>query len=312
MLALDKINAVIFGHAVADAVGVPAEFKSRDTLKKFPITDMTGYGTYNLPKGSWSDDTSMSLATLQSLKTGEISFGGMMENFSRWYNKGDFTPDGSVFDIGGICLEAISRYDRGVPPTECGSANEYSNGNGSLMRIHPVALYLYGRDMPLSQKLDMIHGASALTHAHIRSKIACGIYSFVLWALLDEPSPRSVLRGLDAAKEFYKGESELSAYGRIFEGIASLTEREIKSSGYVVDTLEAAIYCLLTTKDYKNCILKAVNFGEDTDTVAAVAGGLAGALHGLNAIPKLWLEGLRRRDYIETLCREAWAAWRVN
>jgi ADP-ribosylglycohydrolase len=310
LLTFDKIKAVIFGHAVADAVGVPAEFKSRAELKKSPITDMTGYGTYNLPKGTWSDDTSMSLATLESLKTGEISLRGIMENFSRWYNKGDFTPDGAVFDIGGICLEAISRYDRGVMPTECGSAQEYSNGNGSLMRIHPLTLYLYGLDMTLSQKIDLIHRASALTHAHIRSKIACGIYSFVLWALLDEASVSSVLRGLAAAKEFYKGESELSAYGRIFEGIASVSEKEIKSSGYVVDTLEAAIYCILTTKDYKNCILKAVNLGEDTDTVAAVAGGLAGALYGLNAIPKPWLRELRRADYIEDLCREAYEAWK--
>ena len=308
-MTLEVIKAVILGHAVADAVGVPAEFKSRRTLKKSPVTDMTGYGTYNLPKGFWSDDTSMSLATLDSLKSGKIDFDGIMKNFSAWYNMGEYTPRGEVFDIGGICLSAITKYDRGTPAEKCGSSDEYSNGNGSLMRIHPIALYLYGKDMPLKEKLSLIRRASALTHSHERSRVACGIYSVILWELLDEPTLSSFERGLSRARELYEDNPELKTYSRIFENLSTLSEDKIKSSGYVVDTLEAAIYCIMTTKDYKNCVLKAVNLGEDTDTVAAIAGGLAGALYGFSAIPDEWLCTLKRRDYIEELCRDAYAAW---
>ena len=153
--------------------------------------------------------------------------------------------------------------------------------------------------------------------------MACGIYSFVLWELLKSPSKASIVKGLYNAKRFYSGWDEMKSYYRMLFRKIGLTELhfedpdtfepakrdEIKSTGYVVDTLEAAIWCLMNTSSYKECVLTAVNLGEDTDTVAAIAGGLAGALYGYDAIPKEWRDTLIKRDYIEEMSKKAYDAW---
>ena len=157
--------------------------------------------------------------------------------------------------------------------------------------------------MTIDEKLEIIHNVSSMTHGDIRSKIACGIYAFVLWEILKNQSIDAVKEGLQKAELYYQNEGELKFFNRIFSKTFIITKREdIKSSGYVVDTLEAAIWCLLTTSSYRDCVLKAVNLGEDTDTVAAIAGGLAGALYGYDSIPGEWLEDLLERDEIEELC----------
>ena len=302
----EAFRSVMLGAAVADALGVPAEFKSRERLASHPVTDMTGYGTHNMPKGTWSDDTSMALATLDSLAKGWIDYNEIMDNFVEWCFRGKYTATGETFDIGGTCLDAICAYKDGKAETPfVGLTDSYSNGNGSLMRIHPFVLFLKNKDIPLDRKMKIIHDASSLTHAHERARVGCGIYATVLWALLDEPSKDALRDALIFAGRYYLGSDELSSYMRLFEGIEQLPEEKIKSSGYVVDTLEAAIWCVLTTNDYKTCVLKAVNLGEDTDTVAAVAGSLAGALYGVEGIPGEWLDALIRRDYIEDMCERA-------
>lgn len=310
----DKIKAVMLGHAVGDALGVPVEFASREELDDAPITDMEGFGTFPYPAGTWSDDTSMSLAALDSLKKGRIDWDEIMLNFCKWYYSDEYTPEDKMFDIGITCENAIKNYFKhGMSTNECGLSDERSNGNGSLMRIHPFVLYQYLQN---NFDIEVIHTASALTHAHERSKMACGIYAFVLWELLNQPSKASIIKGLARAKRFYSGYDEMKSYYRMLFRRIGLTElhfedpdtferakrEEIKSGGYVVHTLEAAIWCLMNTHSYKECVLTAVNLGEDTDTVAAIAGGLAGALYGYDAIPKEWLNTLIKRDYIENMC----------
>ena len=317
----NKIKSVVVGHAVGDALGVPVEFASREELEENPVTDMEGFGTYPYPAGSWSDDTSMSLAALKSLAKGKIDWDEIMQNFGKWYYGDEFTPTGELFDVGNTCATAIENYFvHKKSYLNCGLSNERSNGNGSLMRIHPFALYEYAKG---TLNVDVIHTASTLTHAHQRSKIACGIYSFVLWELLKSPSKASVIRGLCNAKRYYWDFEEVKSYYKMLFRKIGLTERhfenpntfepakrdEIKSSGYVVDTIEAAIWCILNTKSYKECLLTAVNLGDDTDTVAAVAGGLAGALYGYDAIPKNWLNALIKREYIENMCEIACNVW---
>ena len=302
----------MLGHAVADALGVPVEFCRREKLAAKPIKDMEGFGTYPFPKGCWSDDTSMSLCVLESLTKNKIDYEDIMNNFGKWYFKDEFTPTGEMFDVGNACSTAIENYFKNkLPLNECGLKEEYSNGNGSLMRIHPMALYLYTRDdLTLEEKIEVIHNTSALTHAHERSKIGCGIYSFVLWELLKEPDKINVFEGLKKAMQFYRDYPEFEKYSRIFEKpFVILKRKEIYSTGYVVYTLEAALWCLLTTTSYEECVLKAVNLGDDTDTVGAVAGGLAGALYGYNSIPTKWLDELKRKDYIEDMCERAANAW---
>lgn len=303
-MQLEKIKGVVIGHAVADALGVPVEFASRKELDKAPVTEMEGFGTYPVPKGAWSDDTSMSLCTLDALGKYGLDYDFIMLNFGEWYYESQFTPTGVTFDVGNTCSFAIDNYFiNKTPYTTCGLNGERDNGNGSLMRICPIVLYLAEKDMEIDEKIQTVHTVSALTHAHDRSKIGCGIYAFILWELLKNPTVSAINEGLEKAAEFYKGQPELEAYSRIFEKtFADANREDIKSSGYVVHTLEAAVWCLLTTNSYRECVLKAVNLGEDTDTVAAVAGGLAGALYGYEAIPKEWREELLKREYIEELC----------
>lgn len=320
---LDKIKSVMIGHAVGDALGVPVEFASREEIAENPVTDMEGFGTYPYPAGTWSDDTSMSLAALDSLASGTINWDEIMDNFGKWLDDGEYTPTGEAFDIGRTCLNAIICYfTKGTKATESGGTDERSNGNGSLMRIHPFVLYEYFKG---TFDLNCIHTASALTHAHERSKMACGIYSFVLWELLKKPEKQSIGIGVNKARRFYKDSKEFDIFepmlfkkicgiGRNFSENFEEYQRperdEIKSSGYVVDSLEAAIWCLKTTSSYKDCVLKAVNLGDDTDTVAAIAGGLAGALYGYDAIPEEWRNTLIKREYIENLCENAFNSWR--
>lgn len=303
---IEKVKAVMIGHAIGDALGVPVEFSSRSEMDNSPVDDMEEGGTYNMPKGIWSDDTSLSLATLDSLSKGEVDCNDIMIGFCDWFDTAEYTPDGVVFDIGRGTMKSLLAYMEGkYEAIDCGQKGEFDNGNGSLMRIHPVVLFLANKDMLIEEKIEIIHNVSSLTHGHVRSKIACGIYAFILWELLKNPSLDAVREGLNKAEDFYKGEEELKYYDRVFSRTFVIAKREdIKSSGYVVDTLEASLWCLLTTSSYKDCVLKAVNLGGDTDTVASIVGGLAGAIYGYEAIPENWRNKLIKRNYIEELCEK--------
>ncbi|MGN0804130.1 MAG: ADP-ribosylglycohydrolase family protein [Candidatus Coproplasma sp.] len=307
MMFIEKCKAVVIGHAVGDALGVPVEFSNREMLDNNPVTDMRDFGTYAVPKGSWSDDTSMSIAALDAIGEYGLNFNRVMQNFGRWYYKSEFTPAGKMFDVGNTCSEAIENYFKlKLPLNQCGLNSEYSNGNGSLMRIHPFVLYLVNRSYSIEEKLKIIHIASALTHAHRRSKIGCGIYAVILWELLENPDKESIYVGLSKAKVYYKGEEQLRYYARLFNaGFKDVSRDLIKSGGYIVESLEAAVWCLLTTDSYREAVLKAVNLGYDTDTVGAICGGLAGALYGYEAIPQEWRDTLLKREYIEGLCDKA-------
>ncbi len=309
---LDIIKSVIIGHAIGDALGVPVEFCSRAEMKEAPVSSMLGYGTYPFPAGSWSDDTSMSLCALDVLANGYCDLDEVMVNFGKWYYNDEFTPTGKMFDVGNTCSYAIDNYfinHKNIK--ECGNRGEYANGNGSLMRINPFVLYLIARDGKLTlDGIVELFEASNITHWHARAGLGCGIYGIILEAIINMPSRSSVLLGIAKAKVYFQCEPQLPHYVRIFDSkFSELPEDEIKSGGYIVHTLEAALWCLLNTSSYKECVLKAVNLGDDTDSIAAVAGGLAGALYGYDSIPKKWLEQLLRRDYIEEMCAKAFANW---
>lgn len=322
---IEKIKAVMIGHAVGDALGVPVEFCERDELKDAPVTDMKGYGTYHVPAGAWSDDTSMSLAAMDVLANGKVDWLEIMINFTKWLDKGDYTPTGISFDVGRTCLAAICTFmkncyseERGfcLPEdfeiTECGQNGECSNGNGSLMRIHPFVLYAYYNKLNHWQCMKFLEKASRLTHSHDRSVMGCYIYSYCMESLLREQSKESLRSAIDFAGKDLDHLPEFEHYKRLFRlDFEKLPADEIRSSGYVVDTLEAALWCVLTTESYKECELKAVNLGEDADTVAAVAGGLAGALYGYDSIPDEWKNKLIKRKYIEEMCERAENSWNM-
>ena len=302
----------MLGLIVGDALGVPVEFMSRTELMKNPVTGMREYGTHHQPRGTWSDDSSMALAELDSIRTvGNIDYTDMMERFSRWCMHGEYTPFGEVFDIGMATSRALMNYAKGMAPLESGGKTEWDNGNGSLMRILPICLYLFERQKKVctseNESIYMIHAVSALTHAHVRSQMACGIYYFLVKAILEEEGSleNRLQKGMDRAYQYYR--QDLSNHRELenYKRLADLSEFKenpkegIKSSGYVVDTLEAAVWCLLHSHSYKETVLMAVNLGEDTDTIGAVAGGLAGLYYKEEGIPQEWTQVLQRREWIE-------------
>lgn len=291
------------GVCVGDALGVPVEFSRREERIKNPVTTMTGYGTYNQLPGTWSDDSSLTLCLAEALCEG-FGLGAIADNFCRWYFSDYWTARGEVFDAGGTTSQAIFRLKKGISPAEAGGKGEFDNGNGSLMRILPMVFRYQTVDFP--ELIQEVHLCSSITHGHLRSQIACGIYISIAVCLLEGLEPKAAyLEGIERIKAIYstpKYASEKHLFSRILEGeIDSLPMAEISSSTYVLHSLEAALWCLLTASSYAETVLKAVNLGGDTDTTGAIAGGLAGIYYGFDSIPSEWLEILARRDDIVEL-----------
>lgn len=305
----------MMGLVIGDALGLPVQFIQRNELKKNPVTTMSGFGTYDMPPGTWSDDSSMAVATLSGIQDKQtIDLNDIMIRFGNWLMYGEYTPFGEAFDIGNTCLAAINRYAITEDVYTCGMTGEWANGNGALMRIMPMCLFAYEKvkrgEWPIKDALENIHQVSALTHNHLRSKIACGMYYFMVSNIIDgEGSLLARLQnGVNDAMQYYHEDTlnyvELAYYERLFylDKFADCKEEKIKSSGYVVDSLEAAIWSLITTNSFKEALLKAVNLGDDTDTVGAIAGGLAGLYYGYESVPEEWKEQIIKAEEIIALC----------
>ena len=266
---------------------------------------MKGYGTYNQPSGTWSDDSSMTFCTMQALINGYDlhSIAGLFVN---WMVNAYWTAHDERFDIGITTSESLNRYIATKDPFNSGNKGENANGNGSLMRILPMAFYTL--NMPVKERFRMINEVSSITHGHIRSALAC--YYYVEFAC-------DLIKGVDKyvayestnqkfnkfISDYPEYKTEKAHFYRILSGsIQAEPENEIESSGYVIHSLEASLWCLLNSNSYKETVLKAVNLGHDTDTTAAIAGGLAGLTFGLSDIPKIWINRLARVDDIVNLC----------
>lgn len=298
------------GVCVGDALGVPVEFTSRSDRRNSPVTTMMGYGTHNQPAGTWSDDSSLTFCLADSLCDG-FSLEAIARAFIRWYREGYWTPHGHVFDIGMTTSLAISNLDRGVPPIAAGGNSDRSNGNGSLMRILPLAFYHKSEEF--TTIIQRSHQVSCLTHAHPRSQMACGIYISMAISLLEGCEPQvAYLQGVEQVREIYAQppfDRERTHFDRLLSGnLEALSVDDISSSGYVVHTLEASVWCLLRSSSYAEAVLKAVNLGEDTDTTAAVTGGLAGLYYGFENIPSDWVDRIARKADIIDLADRLEAA----
>ncbi|PUU94593.1 ADP-ribosylglycohydrolase family protein [Halanaerobium sp.] len=294
----NKLKAGIIGHLVGDALGVPVEFKSRKELKKDPVRDMRGYGTYNQPPGTWSDDSSLTICLMESLLNG-YDLNDQAEKFISWLDKAYWTAGGETFDVGNTTRVSIANLRQGMEATAAGAGGERDNGNGSLMRILPLAFYLI--DTESADKLKKTEEVSSLTHSHPRSILGCYIYlDFAQRLIMEADLEQAYEKTVKHINNFIEKDnlsSELKYYSRILSGnIKDSAETEIKSTGYIVDTLEAVFWVLLKSNSYQEAVLKAVNLGEDTDTVAAITGGLAGIYYGFDSIPKKWIEQLARLD----------------
>lgn len=301
----ERILGGLWGSLVGDALGVPVEFKDRATVQADPVKDMRGYGSHKQPPGTWSDDSSLLLCSADSLVRHEFDPEDMGKRFLSWYREELWTPHGKVFDVGIATSRALARIASGMRAEVAGGDDQFSNGNGSLMRIIPVSLR-FSAD-PTQRLLDRVHRASAITHRHPRSKMACGFFTLMVCELLTgHNSIKAFTQTLGTFRSFYEPDSwwavELDYFQLLLAGdLAQRPESEIDSGGYVLNTLPASLWCLLTTSSFEECVLKAVNLGGDTDTTGCVAGGLAGVCYGLESIPPNWIQTLARRDEVEDL-----------
>ena len=299
----NQVRGCLLGHAVGDALGVPVEFAGRAARDRDPVTGMRAFGTHNQPAGTWSDDHSLTLASAVALTENSWDLGWMGYTFTGWLMHGEFRPHGKVFDIGGTTRLAIQALDRGADPSKLPDLNsEQSNGNGSLMRLAPAALYLAGGNPAIRRQRAM--DASRLTHGHPRSQLVCAVYAEVIaglvWGLA---LPAALAQAQNTLTPFVAAEypAESPHLQRLLDpSLADLPRHEISGSGYVVHTLEAALWCCLNfPDDFATPVLAAVNLGLDTDTTGAVTGSLAGLIHGEAGIPEEWLAALARREHLE-------------
>jgi ADP-ribosyl-[dinitrogen reductase] hydrolase len=299
-----KATAALYGSIIGDALGVPVESLSRKELSLSAVKNMLGYGRYNLPAGTWSDDSSMILCTMDAL-CNEYDVEALGAIFRAWLYEGIWTPYGYAFDVGLTTYMALETISHETTARTSGRTTEDDNGNGSLMRMLPAVLWFHRYETETF--MARVHEISAITHAHPRSLVGCGIYAMLVRELLFQNDKNMAFRvAIDNAMAYYSGydgfKNELNHFSRILSrNLPLLEESDINSSGYIVDTLEACIWCLLRYDDTKSIIMSAVNLGIDTDTTGSIAGGLAGLTYGLNSIPGEWLNALARKKDIDIL-----------
>lgn len=302
-----KSSDGIIGFAIGDALGVPLEFKIREELIQNPIINMIGYGSHKVPKGCWSDDTSMTLATMKSIIDNKnINTNDMADKFLKWFRNAEYTATGQTFDIGRTTLQALAKYElRLDKASNCGEDNELSNGNGSLMRMLPIVYYCFSRDLKDNEIIEIVSNVSSITHKHEISILGCYIYVVFAIELLKSKNLKEAYKTVRKLNYTRFSNHARDKYNRILKkDINKYKLEEIKSTGYIVDTLEAVIWVLLNTKNYNEAVIGAVNLGDDTDTVGACTGGLAGIYYGMDNIKNEWKRDLLKYDYIIELCNK--------
>ncbi|MGE8131362.1 ADP-ribosylglycohydrolase family protein [Methylobacterium sp. NPDC080182] len=280
----NRALGAFIGLAVGDALGTTLEFEARDA--KPPVYDMAGGGPFDLLPGQWTDDTSMALCLADSLiACGGLNERDLMERFCRWYQAGENSCTGGCFDIGVTTREALEQFRRTGDPLG-GPTDARTAGNGSIMRLAPVALRYWNDAECLSEASQR---QSYATHGADEAVDACDALGSVLASLIAGKPLRDVLS---------------ASYGPFCPGVQTVmngsyqgkARSAIRSSGYVIHTLEAALWCVSETTTFRDAVLLAVNLGDDADTVGAVTGQIAGAAYGVSAVPEEWFNRLAWND----------------
>ena len=296
----DRLMGGLIGTLVGDALGVPVEFTGRSARDHDPVTGMRGFGTWNQPAGTWSDDSALTLVTAEVLATRGWDPPRVLDGFVAWLDEGRWAAHGVAFDVGNATRNAIMLYRSGGDWRTCGQAHENDNGNGSLMRLMPMSCWLFGA--PLEEQVRLAGEASALTHAHLRSRLCCAWHAVWCDAVLSGRDVRSAARTASDRLRRHVPQAEDGPLRRLLDGSAlDLPREQVVSGGYVVSTLEASSWCLARHADFPGAVLAAVNLGGDADTTGAVAGGMAGLRGGLAAIPVDWIAALARSQEVLAL-----------
>jgi ADP-ribosyl-[dinitrogen reductase] hydrolase len=308
----NKAVDLLLGVAVGDALGVPFEFSTRADMQRNPAKEMIGFRVHNQPPGTWSDDSSLTFCLAEAIIYG-YSLATTARLFVRWRNEAYWTAHNNVFDIGMTTTRAITRLekilqngdDADLKHLRYEPGTEGENGNGSLMRILPFLYYIKGK--PITEQFDSVWENAALTHRHIRAAMSCMIYLCFAEHLvngLDKlkayEAMREKIMQLWSAIDFDK--TERAHFARVIDSpVVNLKSTDIRSGGYVIESLEASLFSFLTTDTFKDAVLTAINFGHDTDTTGAITGGIAGIYYGQDSIPQFWIASLARMGDIITL-----------
>lgn len=288
----DRAAGALLGLAVGDAVGTTLEFKARDSYK--PISDMVGGGPFHLKPGEWTDDTAMALALADSfLSEGDLNEADLLRRFVQWREQGAYSCTGHCFDIGITTANALQRWKReGV--VHAGSTDPSTAGNGSLMRLSPVALrYWNNRE----QLRDAAARQSKTTHAAAEAVDACIVYAEALADAIEGLPRSAVLRNRE---ENFSGAIQAIVAG----SWRNKRRDQINASGYVAHSLEASLWAVARTSDFRSAVLLAANLGQDADTTAAITGQLAGAIYGASGIPSEWVSRVAWGSRIQDMARE--------
>lgn len=306
----DAIKNSVISFVLGDMMGTPVQFSLRknlqELLKDTSIKELILKANSFVPFGSWSDDSSMTLCTMESIAEKKcIDLDNIVEKFTKWLYENYMTPNGRTFDVGDTTRRSLNKYlyTYNVIPQGLNSIN--SNGNGSLMRILPVSIYCYFKNLSDREIFEIIKDVSALTHAHPISILGCYIYTLIIFDILDGKSKDEIIDNLynifDNKAIPYEYREWFDEYNDILNGdIINESTDNINSSGYVKSTLGVALWGFYNTKTVEECILKIIELGHDTDTNAAVGGSLSGLYYGLrsNPAPKYWVDKIIKKEMI--------------
>jgi len=303
----NRYTGALLGLAAGDALGTPLEFKPPGSFD--PVTDMIGGGPFRLNPGEWTDDTSMALCLAESLvETGGFDQKDQLERYVRWWREGHHSSIGCCFDIGNTVSGALESYLAHGDPERSGATHAQSAGNGSLMRLAPVPLF-FANDP--ERAIAMAAASSRTTHAHPEAVDACRYMAGLILGALRGHSKENLLQPLFSPVEGLWGREPLTpAIAEIAGGSFLRREPpEIKGTGYVTRSLEAALWAFARGRSFEAGALLAVNLGDDADTTGAVYGQLAGTFYGVDGIPGGWRERIAKRELIEGLALRCYCAF---
>lgn len=300
---------ILLGTAIGDALGLPIQFLEREVVAKNPITTMEGLDQFNIPAGTWSDNTSLSFCLAESLCNG-YDLNDIINKFTKWMYEDYWTPANETFDINYINYFAIVNLRNNGSPHVAGIDNKRGNRDESLMRILPLVPYIL--NMEEENRFRIIKEISSLTYRHSRSILACiALCEFAIQYInlqsveeAYQAMQQTILQLLKRDMFIEEGIPFERLTGLSYEEFKTIALKDIHSTEYVIDTLEASLWCIFNTTSYKDAVLKAVNLGDDTDTVGAITGGLAGIIYGYDTIPPEWLEVLAKKDDIIELANK--------